>query len=1100
MKSGMDAGQPSSPSAGFSMSTSMLRRLAASAALTFALLPSAWATSPAGGTLNSTDKTMLQADGGPYVVQNPAANCAAGPPLCDEYALTVDLPTTYAASNPNDKIQIDLVPGSSTDDLDLMLTDADGVVVSTSGNGAGESEQITIPAGSAMQSFLVKIVPFAAPGGTAKLTITLIKGSSTGGGVGTTTPEDPCAQSGVANSGFAQLAPGVATALKTLSASTLYGAYLHFSYGTESVRNDLLAKYGFTKVKSFYPWANSVYVRGPVSAFLAIAKEPNLSYIEDNRKLHYLGDTQEWATRTRVAQESVSGGPYYDGAGNILDGTGVTVSVVDSGLNGTHPDFAGRILHNYLIKGSDLMGANTGPIDVGYTSSDTTGGHGTHCNGIAIGGGQASDPQYPVPASAPNFKGTYTGVAPKATILAYGVGEAIAVLAPDTAFMDILENYDSYSPRVRVISNSYGNGAGSAYVPGDTTSCLVKALVNKGVALTYAAGNDGGDGSTDQTNGACKDPTPGVICVASYDDAGEGNRNHPLSGFSSRSKKGNPENYVDIAAPGDLYTATCAQTFPGQAICTGSDGTAPAEDQWQPYYGTISGTSMATPHVAGALALLFQAKPTLSPAQAEKLLQDTSIKIGPGYEPDPQNPGGSINFAYGSGLMDFPAALDKIGIRKAGLPAAAQEFTVFEGDTDATALDAAADVTKLTMTETAPNVSPSGITFKMTLADATGFTTAGAITYQLDMNVAGHHYFSSVVLDSAGMVTIPGVSVSDGNTAKASSASLNGNELTVFLPYNQMGYPAIGEPIHNIRVITTDDNGNLQDRAPSPMGVANPNAPLANPGTGNAAVDLFPAFGRAFTILQPSGIAPPSLETSCVVPGITGITDAAGDATVPLPAYDILSVGVAEPPEMEGKLVFTLKVAGLSPLQPNTLWAVRFSTPVKPENGDADWFVGMQSFGGAASFVFGTVGVVDATATSAAIYTIQGDIDAASSFNADGTITLIVDKATIGNPKIGDGLAQLVATTRPITNPQTVTAGSQDTAEGDTYFVLGTDICKAGSTPTPTPTVPVPVPMIGSPSLQSGPTSSGGRFGGALGLLLLPMLAGGALLRRRRTR
>jgi serine protease AprX len=1055
------------------------------------------ATSPASGTI-STTQTSQTAQAGPYVVSNPSGTCA-GAPTCDDYALKVDLPADYATTNPNDKIVIDLVQTGPADDLDMQLLDGTGAQIASSGNGVGESEQITIPAGQGVRNLTVRIVPFVVANTTATLKITLVKAVSNAPVV------DPCAQSGFPTTSV-RLDTGVANALKTLKSTANYGAYVHFSMGDEKARMQVLSKHGLTMSNSFYPYANSVYATGPVSAFNALTKEPSVSYLEENRKLKFLGDTQEWATRVRVAQEAVAGGPYKDNSGRILQGDGVTIVVVDSGLNGQHPDFAGRTLRNYKVVGSNVVDQSP-VVDVGLGTSDTTGGHGTHCAGIAAGGGQASDPLFPMSAVAPNIKGTYAGVAPKSNIIAYGTGEAIAVLAADIAFKHLLDNFNTFTPRPRVVTNSYGNAAGSAYNPGSTAACLANELVRRGAALTYAAGNDAGDGSTDQTGSMCKSPTPGVICVASYDDAGTGNRNHPLSGFSSRSRKGQPENYVDIAAPGDLYTASCAQTFPGQVICTGSDGTGPAEDQWQPYYGTISGTSMATPHVAGMLALLFQAKPSLSPAQAEKLLQNTAVKVGPGYEPDPQNPGGTIHFGYGAGLADMVNALDALGIQGAGLPPKNTEYTIFDGDTDSTVVDTAADAVKLTMTESPDGAAEPGVTFKLTVANAMGFSQANTVTYTVEMNVVGRPFRTEV---EATATAVRAAAVSERNTALAKNVTRTGNVISFFVPYNQLGFPAIGGDIHNIRVLTRGNNGANQDRAPSPMGT-NPNAPLSNTATANGTQDIFPAFGRAFTVQQLAGLPPPSSETSCVLPGITGIKDPAGDANVA--AYDITSLHVAEPEEKDGKLFFTLKVASLATVPPNSLWAVRFTTPTKPANGQPAWWVGMQSSGATPTFIYGTSDVVDATATSLTRYSVTGPIDAASNFKPDGTITLVIDKSKVGSVKVGEALSGLLATTRPISNANGPFAGgSQDTAEGDSYFARGVEVCKAapvpvpptGSNPTPVPPTvtqpePVPVPPSAPVSVVSRVLNMGRFGGGSLDLLwLLPalMLAG---LRRKQS-
>ncbi len=1021
-------------------------------------------------------KPSVSAAAGPYLLSNPsgaaAINCDV-PMSCDDFKLTVTLPTPVVAGQ---KFQIDLTydpAGSPADDLDLRLLDDKRVQLATSGNGAGVAEQITYIASPGVTKYIIEVVPFTVANTKAKVSVKLVTDNAS------TPAVDPCKQSGTASASVI-VAPGVAKSLKELAAGTSYGAFVHFSMGSEAEHNELLSELGLTPIESFYPYANSIYVRGPVASFQKLLTEHSVSYLEENEKLHYTAESDIWATRVRVAQEPVSGGPYYDPSGHILDGTGVTISVVDSGLFGAHPDFAGRILHNYVIEGSDTA-ATAPPIDVGYTNSDTTGGHGTHCNGIAAGGGTASDPNYPVAAAAPVIKGVYAGVAPKANLWAYGVGQAIAVLAADSAFKDILSQYKTNDPkRIRVISNSYGGAQGGSYNPGDTTSCLVKALVAKGVAFTYAAANNGpGDGSVDQTTSTCKDPTPGVICVASYDDQGTGKRNSTLSSFSSRGKKGDQTTYPDISAPGSNITATCLQPAPGQGVCATG-----AETKWQPNYGTISGTSMATPHVAGALALLFQAKPDLTPAQAEKLIQDTALKLGGDpYEPDSQNPGGTANYGFGAGLLDLPAALDKLGIKKAGLPAANPSFTVFEGDTDSAILDTAADVTKLTMLESAAGATPSGVTFGIVVADAKGFNTASAITYTVHMNVAGTPFATSVAYDGT-KVSI--LEAGAGNNAVASKASIAANVISVFVPYSQLGYAAVGEPIHNIRVSSLDNNGNLEDWAPSPMGT-NSNTPEAAVA-GNNNQDKFPVFGRAYTILQAAGAAPPSTEKSCVAPGLTQLTSpaggtATGGSNLPTGQDDLRQAWIAEPSNMAGKMVFTIKVDNLASVPPGYRWYLYFTLP-----GDkANYFVAMDGDNPTPAFIYGTRGATGDTTgdlpelgNGVGVFTTLGNLAAGSGYKADGTITLVLDKATL---KITDGmsLTGIAASIRQTSNPQNGAGLTADSAgAAGPYLVVG-NACKAAVVP--------PV----------SDTASGGRFGGgAFGFALLPLLLAGVWRRRRK--
>lgn len=98
-----------------------------------------------------------------------------------------------------------------------------------------------------------------------------------------------------------------------------------------------------------------------------------------------------------------------------------------------------------------------------------------------------------------------------------------------------------------------------------------------------------------------------------------------------------------------------------------------------------------------------------------------------------------------------------------------------------------------------------------------------------------------------------------------------------------------------------------------------------------------------------------AIETSCMVPGISLGAFPTGDAQAMQPAHDIIGMSMDEPEGMPGKLAFIMKVASLSTLPPNTLWAMRFFAKTKPSNGDVNYFVGMSSEDNAISYVWGTV-------------------------------------------------------------------------------------------------------------------------------------------------
>lgn len=362
---------------------------------------------------------------------------------------------------------------------------------------------------------------------------------------------------------------------------------------------------------------------GTPALFSQLAATGLIRRVEYNRPLRYFLNSSHQATGGRDVLNGSVGGVAYDGSG-------IGVAVVDSGIDGTHPDFQGRMGGN--VK---LIPLTALAIDLEDTDGISAGGHGTHVAGTVAGTGAASG-------------GDRHGAAPGATLYGVSGGTAISMHSAVAGLEWVLDNHDQVSPAIRVVNNSWGSGAGP-HDPGSATALANQALVNAGIVVVFAAGNDGGDGSSQQTSPTCVDPTPGVICVASYNDQNSGTVNGPMSSFSSRGRNGEPNTYPDISAPGDQIIAPCRLTLP---ICvTGTDGSNE--------YATLSGTSMAAPHIAGIVAQILQANPALTPAQVEDILEDTArqISTGAAYQPDPANPTTPTSFDKGHGLVDVGAAV-----------------------------------------------------------------------------------------------------------------------------------------------------------------------------------------------------------------------------------------------------------------------------------------------------------------------------------------------------------------------------------------------------------------------------------------------------------
>jgi len=161
----------------------------------------------------------------------------------------------------------------------------------------------------------------------------------------------------------------------------------------------------------------------------------------------------------------------------------------------------------------------------------------------------------------------------------------------------------------------------------------------------------------------------------------------------------------------------------------------------------------------------------------------------------------------------------------------------------------------------------------------------------------------------------------------------------------------------------------------------------------------------------------------CAVPGLGVMTDPAGDQTgAPATSFaDLLSLSIAEPASTDGKdrLVFTYKMSDLAVVPPSHLWIVRFTTDVPPANGDDEYWVAMLTGpDGAVHFLHGTDARVDhdaGTDQGPGLFTPVGALEPESNYNADGTITLVLDKAQIGGVNPGQYLMSPVTLTTRIT-------------------------------------------------------------------------------------
>jgi subtilisin family serine protease len=402
-----------------------------------------------------------------------------------------------------------------------------------------------------------------------------------------------------------------------------------------------------------------VVASGTVGQIEAARTQPGVTYLEGNSPIAFTDETSNTATRGAEAVTALRGAD-----GNPLDGRGVSVAVIDSGVDPTHPflrnpDGSSAVvasLKSVCLEESSTSTDCVVPVPkllASDTDTDTVsgGGHGTHVNGIVAGR----------PTTLTDGT-TLQGAAPGAGLVSISTGAVLLIVGADSALNWVLENHEhpcgaavpsSACPPIKVTNNSYGPVGGGAFDPNSATVELQRALADDGVVTVWAAGNDGGDGSASMTNPAGQDPTGGILSVASYYDQDTGTRDGTVSEYSSRGASADPSTWPDLSAPGENITSSCRPTLP---ICsTGLDprnGPGPLDVGT---FNTISGTSMAAPHIAGIVAQLFQAKPSATPAEIERALKSTTHRYADGA-PYTSVGGLLTSFDKGTGLVDVVAA------------------------------------------------------------------------------------------------------------------------------------------------------------------------------------------------------------------------------------------------------------------------------------------------------------------------------------------------------------------------------------------------------------------------------------------------------------
>ena len=449
-------------------------------------------------------------------------------------------------------------------------------------------------------------------------------------------------------SGLASLAfaghPKIAQDLSNVKPDATVDVIVQYTHPPSDDRYRMLSRIG-ARHKAHLQLINAEAVTLSRRDLDALAEDPDVARISSDQPVFGSLDYAIPATNADLAAKIYG-----------YDGTGIGIAVIDSGIVDI-PD-----LHNssgYRVRYSQNFAGNGGGSAVDQY------GHGTHVAGIVGGNGGKS--------TGSNFKSTFRGVAPNANLINLrvldknGVGSDSAVIAAITQAIALKNTYN-----IRVINLSLGRPVYESYTQDPLCQAVEKAW-KAGIVVVVAAGNYGRS-NPGGINGYGTISAPGndpyVITVGAMKTDGTPSRSDDT--IASYSSKG-PTQFdhivkPDLVAPGNrvvsLSTAglTLPHLYPQNNIPYSLYGVNGSAATSATYY-VLSGTSMATPMVSGAAALLLQQNPQLNPDQVKARLMKTAYKVFPTSSTavDPTTGIAYTSsydiFTVGAGYLDVQAAL-----------------------------------------------------------------------------------------------------------------------------------------------------------------------------------------------------------------------------------------------------------------------------------------------------------------------------------------------------------------------------------------------------------------------------------------------------------
>lgn len=376
------------------------------------------------------------------------------------------------------------------------------------------------------------------------------------------------------------------------------------------------------------PLINAIVARVPLAAVEQLSRRDGIDYVCPDRPVSVMGHL-DVTTGAAQARSLVSG---------LLsvDGTGVGIAVLDSGIDTTH--------HELTYNGVSRVSVNVRCARF-YDASDYN-GHGTHIAAVAAGTNHVG----------PSL---YTGVAPGASIINVKVldrsGKGYASDIIDGVNWCV-NNRAYYN--IKVMNLSLGTPAIDSY-RNDPLCQAVRAAHDAGIVVVVAAGNDGKDKNGNKIYGTIHSPgiEPSAITVGAANTKGTDARSDdvvctysshgPTRGYTSSGGVRVYDNYIkpDLVAPGNKIIS--AEAYNCDTIRDHPELDANQyESNSYHYVMYMSGTSVAAPVVSGAAALLLQVNPTLTPNLIKAILMYSAQPL-PGFNVLEQ----------GTGLLNIDGAI-----------------------------------------------------------------------------------------------------------------------------------------------------------------------------------------------------------------------------------------------------------------------------------------------------------------------------------------------------------------------------------------------------------------------------------------------------------